>query len=47
MCGISCIYNFNNRLVDKSNLNRMLKILKHRGPDDEGTFIDKYRAWSC
>ncbi len=41
MCGISCIYNFDDRLVDKSNLNRMLKILKHRGPDDEGVFIDE------
>lgn len=36
MCGIAGFLGFNN---DKT-LNRMLTSLKHRGPDDEGAFID-------
>jgi len=40
MCGIVAIYNFNNHKVEKNNLEKMLKIIKHRGPDDDGFYID-------
>ena len=41
MCGICGIYNLNPReKVDKSSLKKMTDILSHRGPDDEGFFID-------
>lgn len=39
MCGIVGI--FQKKLVDKKVLNRMTKALSHRGPDDEGVFVDK------
>ncbi len=41
MCGISGIINFNNQLVDEEELNSMLATMKHRGPDDQGIFIDE------
>ena len=41
MCGISGIINFNNLSVSEKDLNTMIKKMKHRGPDDEGIFIDK------
>lgn len=40
MCGISGIINFDNQLVKESDLRVMMKEMKHRGPDDEGLFID-------
>jgi asparagine synthase (glutamine-hydrolysing) len=36
MCGIAGIFGFE----DTTLLKRMLNIIKHRGPDDEGTFSD-------
>ncbi|MBN1414611.1 MAG: asparagine synthase (glutamine-hydrolyzing) [Bacteroidales bacterium] len=41
MCGIAGIYNFNaeNR-VREDLLFKMTEILKHRGPDDQGLYID-------
>ncbi len=41
MCGISGIINFNNKLVEETNIRIMMHKMKHRGPDDEGLFIDK------
>ncbi len=41
MCGICGIINFNNNIVEKDSLQQMMKIMKHRGPDDEGIFISK------
>jgi asparagine synthase (glutamine-hydrolysing) len=41
MCGIAGIYNLNNQPIDQKILREMLEIIKHRGPDDEGIFIDK------
>ncbi len=41
MCGIVGKINFNNDLIDKNSLYKMMKKIKHRGPDDEGVFIDK------
>ncbi len=41
MCGICGVININNKSVDESLLFPMMKTMKHRGPDDEGTFIEK------
>ena len=42
MCGIAGIYHYGERErpVDKRLLSRMTRVLAHRGPDDEGIFID-------
>jgi asparagine synthase (glutamine-hydrolysing) len=41
MCGIAGVYNFRDRRpVDPIVLRRMTDIIEHRGPDDEGHFID-------
>lgn len=36
MCGICGILNINNNAVDTEKLNQMAKLIRHRGPDDEG-----------
>lgn len=41
MCGICGIVNFNGNHVKPANIERMMNQIKHRGPDDEGFFIDK------
>ena len=41
MCGIAGIYNYNqSRPIDANSLRKMTGVLYHRGPDDEGHFID-------
>ncbi len=40
MCGISGIINFNNKSVKEEDLKLMMHKMKHRGPDDEGVFIE-------
>jgi len=40
MCGISGIINLDNKPVDSGDLNLMMQTIKHRGPDDNGVFID-------
>jgi asparagine synthase (glutamine-hydrolysing) len=40
MCGICGIINYNQEAVQESLLRQMMKIMKHRGPDDEGVFLD-------
>jgi len=40
MCGICGIYNFQGNKVDDETLRRMNTRLNHRGPDEEGFFID-------
>jgi asparagine synthase (glutamine-hydrolysing) len=40
MCGICGITNFNNKPITDTDLNKMMKVMKHRGPDDDGIFID-------
>lgn len=42
MCGISGIINFNKAAVDEDLLRRMNNLIVHRGPDDEGYFIEDY-----
>ena len=41
MCGISGIVNFNNKFVQEEEIRMMMQKMKHRGPDDEGLFIDE------
>lgn len=40
MCGISGIINFNDKAVEEGQIGLMMKKMKHRGPDDEGIFIE-------
>ncbi|CAN5668707.1 asparagine synthase (glutamine-hydrolyzing) [soil metagenome] len=42
MCGITGIVNFNNSgIVNYEKIARMCKAIEHRGPDDEGIYIDE------
>ena len=41
MCGICGIYNLDGLSVDRDLLKRMNSTMVHRGPDDEGYFIDE------
>ena len=42
MCGICGIFNFNSKKpVDRNLIQRMTSVLKHRGPDDEGFYLNK------
>ncbi len=40
MCGICGIIHLDKKPVQPENLQQMMRSLKHRGPDDEGFFID-------
>jgi asparagine synthase (glutamine-hydrolysing) len=40
MCGVCGIINFNDKPVNKRDLQAMMDKMRHRGPDDEGLFID-------
>lgn len=40
MCGIAGIVQFNNESPQESSLRAMMRQMKHRGPDDEGVFIE-------
>jgi asparagine synthase (glutamine-hydrolysing) len=45
MCGICGIYDYSRKaLVDKLVIDKMLQVLRHRGPDDDGIFIDQELA---
>ena len=41
MCGISGIINFNKEFVKESSIKEMMGKMKHRGPDDDGVFLEK------
>src|SRR3972149_11847722 len=41
MCGITGIINLDKKSVDKKVLTEMTRKLIHRGPDDEGFFVEK------
>jgi asparagine synthase (glutamine-hydrolysing) len=41
MCGICGIINFNHQPVNETHIRTMMHIQKHRGPDDEGLFIEE------
>lgn len=40
MCGIAGIYNLSGKPISPHKLQRMIDIQRHRGPDDEGQYID-------
>ncbi len=40
MCGIAGIYNLNSDPVSQELLKQMCDIMRHRGPDDEGYYVD-------
>ncbi len=40
MCGICGIIKFDSTLVESEKIQKMMKVMKHRGPDDEGIFIE-------
>lgn len=40
MCGICGIINHNSEPVNENSLLTMMATMKHRGPDDQGTFLD-------
>lgn len=40
MCGITGIFNLDGEVVQKQHLERMNNKISHRGPDDDGLFID-------
>jgi len=42
MCGLCGIIDFNKNPIRQESLEGMLKLLKHRGPDDGGIFIDNH-----
>jgi asparagine synthase (glutamine-hydrolysing) len=44
MCGIAGIINFNIAEPSRDIIERMTRIQRHRGPDDEGFFVDKHVA---
>src|SRR4051794_23302884 len=39
MCGIAGFVSLSGRPADAARLGRMVRTLKHRGPDDEGSFV--------
>ncbi|WP_300458607.1 asparagine synthase (glutamine-hydrolyzing) [Desulfobacula sp.] len=44
MCGITGIFNFENKGIDADTLVRMTRTLFHRGPDEEGFFVNTQNA---
>lgn len=42
MCGIAGIFNFDNQPVAVEDINLMISKIKHRGPDDEGVWINDH-----
>ena len=43
MCGIAGILNLNNtKAISEDLIARMISILRHRGPDETGMYIDSY-----
>ena len=40
MCGICGIINLNGQQVEEKSLHLMMKTMKHRGPDDEGVYLE-------
>jgi asparagine synthase (glutamine-hydrolysing) len=41
MCGICGIINFNKTLVEEKTIKEMMRAMKHRGPNDDGVFIEE------
>ena len=41
MCGIVGWYHVPSTLLNRSHLSQLQRSLRHRGPDDSGTFVDE------
>lgn len=41
MCGICGVFDRSGRPVDAALVHRMMSVLQHRGPDGDGTFVDR------
>jgi asparagine synthase (glutamine-hydrolysing) len=41
MCGIAGIINTDSKPVEEDQVRQMMRLIKHRGPDDEGVFTDE------
>ena len=41
MCAIAGIYNLDGKPVEEKLLQRMAEVMKHRGPDDEGHYLNR------
>jgi asparagine synthase (glutamine-hydrolysing) len=41
MCGVAGKYNFNKELVSKALIKKMCNSITHRGPDDEGFYVNE------
>ena len=41
MCGICGLIRFDDQAAQEAPIRKMMQLMKHRGPDDEGVFIDK------
>lgn len=40
MCGIAGLFNFSGQSVDRGILQKMMSVIRHRGPDGEGELVD-------
>ena len=40
MCGIAGIINLKNEDIERRQVLQMMSLIKHRGPDDDGIFVD-------
>jgi asparagine synthase (glutamine-hydrolysing) len=41
MCGIAGIINFNNEIIEEKRIKMMMSSMSHRGPDDNGIYINE------
>ena len=46
MCGINGVYDFNNKNNLETTVNHMNSLIFHRGPDEDGLFIEKDKNYS-
>ena len=46
MCGINGVYDFNNKNNLETTVNHMNNLIFHRGPDEDGLFIEKDKNYS-
>lgn len=42
MCGITGVLNLDGRVIDPALPQRMIRMVKHRGPDDSGVYLDHH-----
>jgi Asparagine synthase (glutamine-hydrolyzing) len=41
MCGICGIVNFDGQPVSDNSISKMMQLIKHRGPNDEGKYVEE------